>query len=105
MALLAPSISKVKKYDLEMNEKVTFNVHTTTRKHYCEYKLKFEFLAGEQQLTKTIDNKGEPFRVTGLLLDSSGTVNANGAYDVAYNGGVGILGPNHEIAWERADSP
>ena len=91
---------KAKKYDLKLGEKVTLNIHATTQEHYCEYRLQFEFIAGDKTLKRVIDHKGQPFRVTGLLGEPGG----NDEYEIEYAGGVSISDPTKKVAWQRVDS-
>jgi hypothetical protein len=92
---------KVKKYDLKEKEKVTLNIFSTTHKHYCEFRLLFDLIAGDERVTQIVDNKGQPFRVTGLFLNGNNEL-IKAAYKTTYDGGV-ALNPPQKVAWKRAN--
>ncbi|MDG4819605.1 hypothetical protein O7628_29340 [Micromonospora sp. WMMD956] len=56
------------KYALKRGEQATFRLSAVTRKRYCEYTFELEYLADGKPGSTTVDNQGQPFRVTALVV-------------------------------------
>lgn len=51
---------------LKRGEQQTFQIYAGTARQYCEFSLQLTIVADGKTLTQTVDNHGQPFRVTAL---------------------------------------
>jgi hypothetical protein len=65
---------------LVQNEQFTFQITASTARHYCTFSLDLTVLDGSQTMVETINNHGQPFRVTATVAFSR--------YRELYVGGV-----------------
>lgn len=77
-------------YELEQGEEVVFDIIGATQDRACEFTIGLDVLADGERSTVSIDDEGEPFRVSGRA--------PAGDYEVAYVGGVVSEG-----TWDRID--
>lgn len=88
-------------YTVSMNqgEQVVLHILSRTTTHYCEFRLGLDVLDGDTTVTQTIDNAGEPFTVSALLVQNGELVLSE--YQAVYFGGV--IDPSPTDAWVRED--
>jgi hypothetical protein len=75
---------------LTKDDGYAYRIVARTSKHYCEFRLKIDASANGITETETVDDRGRPFQVSGLLCDPAAEIPCPkfSAYVRAYAGGV-----------------
>ncbi|MFC4111687.1 hypothetical protein [Nonomuraea zeae] len=95
-----------RKYELKPGEQATFRLTTRTYKHYCEYAFKLELLVDSKPETQTIDNDGQPFRISAKIAPKRVRFNewaTCSAYKRVYLGGA-LNAMNSQGWWTTSPS-
>ncbi|GGT87410.1 hypothetical protein [Actinomadura citrea] len=61
-----------KTVELKRKEQQSFQIAAVTKRKYCEFKLSVAVLDGKSQSSVTVDDGGEPFRVSGMRAGHPG---------------------------------
>jgi hypothetical protein len=88
---------------LKRDDGFAYRVVVRSQKRYCEFRLKIDASVRGSSQTITVDDKGRPFRVSGLICAQTGDVLCPkfSAYGKAYAGGV--ADPNGKGRWIPRD--
>lgn len=81
-----------KTYTLKKDEEAVFNITAIAKKAACAYRLEFQLLVGERTTTQTVDDHGQPFRISGIAKDVH-------SYQKIYVGGVVVPNKRPGVQW------
>jgi hypothetical protein len=77
-----------KTVSLKRGEQEVFQIRAETKRYYCQFELRLTIVVDGKTVNETVDDHGQPFRVTASLVANPGVKDPYSAYKAAYLGGV-----------------